>query len=76
MEENDSKHIPKTIKVLRGKCRNENENEIVEGRITKNYLFNSPSYAAVFVLGVNTNGKMYWKTKDGISLKDLEERQI
>lgn len=48
----------------------------MDGRITKNYLFNSPSYAAAFVLGMHTNGKIDWKTENGVSLKELEERQI
>lgn len=70
----DQKAIPKGIKDIREKCRG--TNEIVDGRITKNYLFNSPSYAAAFVLGMHTNGKIDWKTKNGVSLKELEERQI
>lgn len=34
-------------------------------------LFSSPSYAAAFIIGGNTNGLMDWKTKDGIPLKNL-----
>lgn len=71
IEEMDSKAIPKGIKDIREKCRA--TAEIVDGRLTKNYLFNSPSYAAAFVLGMHTNGKTDWKTVDGITLKDLEE---
>lgn len=66
----NSKAIPKSIKVLREKCIA--NNEIVDGKLTKNYLFNSPSYAAAFVLGMNTNGKTDWKTKDHITLKELD----
>lgn len=70
----DSTAIPKSIKELREKCiRN---NEIVEGRLNKNYLFNSPSYAAAFVLGTNANGRTHWKTEKGTSLKDIEENEI
>lgn len=71
-EEIDSKAIPKVIKEIRENCIK--HNEIVDGRIKKNYLFNSPSYAAAFVLGVNTNGRTAWKTSDGFTLKDLEEK--
>lgn len=73
IEEIDSRTIPKSIKDIREKCRK--VNEIVHGRITKNFLFNSPSYAASFVIGMTTNGRADWKTKDGVSLKELEERE-
>jgi hypothetical protein len=74
IEEIDSKAIPKSIKELRKECKN--KNEIVDGRIIKNYLFNSPSYAASFVLGMKTNGRTDWKTERGIRLKDLEENEM
>lgn len=70
----DSAAIPKAIKELRNKCiKNE---EIIDGRISKNYLFKSPSYAAAFVLGVTTNGRIQWKTEQGITLKELEENEM
>ena len=72
IEETDSKSIPKTIKSIRRKCRR--RNKIVDGKITGNYLFNSPSSAASFVLGMNTNGKTDWKTEDGLTLKDFEAK--
>lgn len=74
IEENDSRVIPKTIKDFRDKCKK--EQEIINGRIEKNFLFNSPSYAAAFVLGMNTNGRTDWKTDEGITLKELEEKEI
>lgn len=74
IEEIDSKAIPKTIKELRKKCRE--KNEIIDGKITKNYLFNSPSYAAAFILGMNTNGKVDWKNEDNCTLKEIEELEI
>ena len=70
----DSLAIPKSIKELREQCID--KNEIVDGKLNKNYLFNSPSYAAAFVLGTNTNGRTHWRTKKGISLKDLEENEL
>lgn len=72
IEETDSKSIPKTIKSIRRKCRR--RNKIVDGKITGNYLFNSPSSAASFVLGMNTNGKTDWKTEDGLTLNELEAK--
>lgn len=70
----DSKSLPKSIKEMRDKCKA--NNEIIDGKITKNYLFNSPSYAAMFVLGMSRNGKTDWKTKGGTTLKALEEKKI
>lgn len=72
IEETDSKSIPKTIKSIRRKCRR--RNKIVDGKIIGNYLFNSPSSAASFVLGMNTNGKTDWKTEDGLTLNELEAK--
>lgn len=72
IEETDSKSISKTIKSIRRKCRR--RNKIVDGKITGNYLFNSPSSAASFVLGMNTNGKTDWKTEDGLTLNELEAK--
>ena len=73
IEEIDSKSIPESIKVIRRKCRR--KNKIADGRITGNYLFTSPSSAASFVLGMNTNGRTDWKTEDGLTLKELEEKR-
>lgn len=73
IEEIDSKSIPKTIKVIRRKCRI--RNKIVDGRLVGDHLFTSPSSAAEFVLGMNTkNGRTDWKTKGGLTLKELEEK--
>jgi hypothetical protein len=74
IEEIDSNSLTNSIKELRNRCRK--NGEIINGRITKNYLFNSPSYAAMFVLGMRKNGKTEWKTADGITLKELEEKEI
>lgn len=74
IEENDSKSILNSIKALRVRCQA--NGDIISGLLQKNYLFNSPSYAAAFVLGMNTNGKVDWKTKDGITLKNLDENEL
>ncbi|MDU1027886.1 MAG: GIY-YIG nuclease family protein [Clostridiales bacterium] len=70
----DSAAIPKAIKELRNECIK--NKEIIDGRISKNYLLKSPSYAAAFVLGVTTNGRTQWKTEKGITLKELEENEM
>lgn len=74
IDEIDSKNIPKSIKEKRKICM-ENQ-EIIDGKLIKNYLFNSPSYAASFVLGMTTNGRTDWKTSSGLTLKDLEENEV
>lgn len=71
IEETDSGSIPDVIKELRERCKQ--NNEIKDGVLTRNYLFKNPSYAASFVLGMTTNGKVDWKTEDGTSLKMIEE---
>ena len=70
IEEIDSEAIPLAIKELRIKCKA--NKQIFNGKLTKNLLFNSPSYAAAFVLGMQTNGRVDWKDENGITLKELE----
>ena len=74
IESIDSKSLTNSIKELRDKCKA--NNEIIDGKLTKNYLFNSPSYAAMFVLGMSRNGKIDWKREDGTTLKALEEKEM
>ena len=38
------------------------------------FPYTSPTYAAAFVIGGNTNGLADWKTKDNISLKDIIDK--
>ena len=51
------------------KKANIDDNNILQEDI----LFKSPSYAAAFVIGGHVNGLVSWKTKDGKTLKDIEE---
>ena len=44
-------------------------------RFTQDYVFSSPSSAACVVLGRSANGRTEWKTKDGKSLKALQEAE-
>jgi len=39
------------------------------------YIFSSPSTAAVMVMGRNANGLTEWKSKDGKTLKDFETNE-
>lgn len=67
----DSYHIPKMISEERKKAKIDRKGK--DKRLLENKLFKSPSYAAAFVLGMNTNGRLDWKNKDGVTLKELEE---
>ncbi|MCX5977398.1 MAG: GIY-YIG nuclease family protein [Coprothermobacterota bacterium] len=42
---------------------------------TQDYLFSSPSTAADVVLGLSANGRIVWKTRDGRTLKALQESE-
>lgn len=46
-----------------------------ENRLTADVLFRSPSGAASFVYGRSANGFAEWKTSDGRTLGDLEQRE-
>jgi hypothetical protein len=63
----DSKTIPSGVKEQRRKAQID-ENNILQ----EDLLFRSPSYAAAFVIGGHANGLTEWKTKDGVSLKEIE----
>jgi len=41
----------------------------------EDYIFNSPSMAAVMVMGRNANGLTEWKQKDGKTLKEFETNE-
>lgn len=72
IEESNADSVHKSVKVMRDKCKQ--NNEIKDGILVKSRLFNSPSYAAMFVLGMSVNGRTAWKTKNGVTLKELEEQ--
>jgi len=64
----DSDSIPPGVKEARKKA-NADENGILQADV----LFNSPSYAAAFVIGGYANGLTAWVTADGKTLKEIEE---
>lgn len=74
IEENYTESTPNSVRLLKEKCIE--DNEIVDGILQKDKLFSSPSYAASFVLGRSINGKELWKTKEGLSLNELETTEI
>ena len=57
------------------------ENDIIKEEdlyyiFIEDYEFNSPSGASRLVLGYSSNGLDYWKTADGITLKDFETKEL
>lgn len=53
------------------------ESDKVQSHMVKeNILFSSSSAAASFVLGYSVSGPQRWKTKDGKTLKELEDKQV
>lgn len=54
--------------------KREKHSEKIDGNsiLLEDLLFGSPSGASDFVCGSSTNGKVAWKTADGITLKELE----
>jgi len=47
-----------------------------QGILQRDISFGSPSYAASFVCGKNSNGLTEWKNKDGVTLKELNENAV
>ncbi|WP_137876445.1 DUF4357 domain-containing protein [Rhodococcus sp. Q] len=43
--------------------------------LTRDYVFDSPSAAATVLCGTSRNGRLDWKTADGITLKELQDRE-
>lgn len=64
----DSDSIPPGVKKARNKAVIDKN-----GILQENVLFQSPSYAAAFVNGRNTNGLTAWKDKEGKNLKEIED---
>ncbi len=61
----------KGMKELRVKLLKEKVNDLVT---TEDILLTSPTAAAEFVLGYDISGPATWKTKDGRTLKEIEEK--
>lgn len=51
-------------------AKNENNIEILK----EDQIFQSPSGASSFILGQTSNGRTDWKTEEGKTLKEIEER--
>ena len=49
------------------------DNQTIPWTFTQDYTFDSPSRAANAILGRSANGRTEWKTKDGVTLKELQD---
>ena len=66
-----SPYLPASLKEMR---QNLIASRVIQdGVLKEKQLFSSPSYAAAFLLGMQTNGRTDWKDQDGRTLKELEE---
>ena len=71
VEIKDSPYLPASLKEMR---QNLIASRVIQdGVLKEKQLFSSPSYAAAFLLGMQTNGRTDWKDHDGRTLKELEE---
>ena len=71
VEIKDSPYLPASLKEMR---QNLIASRVIQdGVLKEKQLFSSPSYAAAFLLGMQTNGRIDWKDQDGRTLKELEE---
>lgn len=71
VETKDSPYLPASLKEMR---QNLIASRVIQdGVLKEKQLFSSPSYAAAFLLGMQTNGRIDWKDQDGRTLKELEE---
>ena len=55
--------------------RNKSADKIMNGVLTEDILFSSPSGAAAFVCGGSANGNIEWKNAKGVTLKDIEANE-
>ena len=67
VEIKDSPYLPASLKEMR---QNLIASRVIQdGVLREKQLFSSPSYAAAFLLGMQTNGRTHWKDQDGRTLK-------
>jgi len=62
---------------LRQKLLNEEVIKSEQGQLilSKDFLFSSPSTAAMVVMGRSANGRTEWKTAQGVKLRDVEQQE-
>lgn len=68
---------PKDDNTIQPGVKEKRKNAMVDANhiLQEDVLFSSPSSAAMFVIGKSANGWTSWKTKDGKTLHDLEDKE-
>jgi hypothetical protein len=71
---------------IKGKANERFRNKLLDGKIMreegdmvvfeKDHLFNSPSMAAIALMGRSANGWLEWKSKDGATLDKLKRQNV
>lgn len=82
----DSEVATDTVKSYREKGLNKLRDELIENEIIvkienklifkSDYLFSSPSAAAMVIMGRSANGLQEWKDSSGKQLRDIEKQEI
>ena len=82
----DSEIATDTVKSYREKGLNKLRDELIENEIIvkvedklvfkSDYLFSSPSAAAMVIMGRSANGLLEWKDSSGKALRDIEKQEI
>lgn len=82
----DSEIATDTVKSYREKGLNKLRDELIENKIIvkvedklifkSDYLFSSPSAAAMVIMGRSANGLLEWKDSFGKVLRDIEKQEI
>ncbi|MGK7931210.1 MAG: GIY-YIG nuclease family protein [Microcystaceae cyanobacterium] len=82
----NSKIATSTVKSYRDKGLNKLRDELIENGIIieqenklflkTDYLFSSPSAAAMVIMGRSANGLLEWKDSTGKALRDIEKQEI
>jgi hypothetical protein len=80
------KRTSDTVKSYREKGLNKLRDELIENEIIvkvedklvfkSDYLFSSPSAAAMVIMGRSANGLLEWKDSSGKALRDIEKQEI
>jgi len=75
-----------TVKSYRDKGLNKLRDELIENKaivksgdkliFESDYLFSSPSAAAMVIMGRSANGLQEWKDSNGKELRDIEKQEI
>lgn len=66
-----AKYLAKTLVEMRKQC--ENGGIIVDGKLTKDMDFSSPSTAAGFLFGANASGPQTWKDDNGMTMLEHDK---